>query len=70
MKTKILETFKRFAIEPKKLASLKGGLCMCKQAAPYACETGGYTVGTVEFRQCMVDVYAGCNAYDASCHQQ
>jgi len=70
MRSSTLERFKPFEIEPNALLSLKGGLCACKQAAPYSCATGGYVVGTVQFNNCMQEIYDGCNVLDPSCHEQ
>jgi hypothetical protein len=69
MKLTNLEKFKSFEIERGDLASLKGGLCLCKQAAPYACTAAGYAEGTVLYHDCTVDVYVGCERYDSSCQQ-
>lgn len=69
MKTEILKKFKSFAIKNHDLISIKGGLCACKQAAPYSCEAGGYQPGTGGFYNCMVDIYGGCDAHDSSCHE-
>lgn len=69
MRTTKLENFKQFEIAPSALGSLKGGLCACKQAAPYACETAGWQPGTGGFYNCMVDVYTDCMSLDPSCHE-
>ncbi len=65
METKKLEKFEAFKIKQSDLLALKGGLSLCKQAAPYACEAAGWKVGTRGFRRCTVEVYEGCDAYDA-----
>lgn len=57
-----IDQFAAFAIEPDAMKSLKGGLCGCKAAAPYACEAGGYTVGTQGFNNCMGGIYSDCEA--------
>lgn len=69
MRINKIENFKKFEVEHAVLISLKGGvgLCTCKQAAPYACETAGYIPGTGAFYNCMVDIYTDCMILDPSC---
>jgi natural product precursor len=57
-----LEKFSEFKMESSELKHVKGGLCGCREAAPYACQAAGYDPGTGGFANCMGDVYADCDA--------
>ncbi|MFN6087442.1 MAG: hypothetical protein ACK47E_01710 [Cyclobacteriaceae bacterium] len=74
MKNQILERFRDFALSEKVLFMIKGGRqqCLCKAAAPYACEAAGYNTSTrqntSDFNKCMNEVYSDCDALGA-CNQ-
>jgi len=65
-----IDQFAEFSLEPNALRSIRGGLCACKAAAPYACEAGGYTVGTQGFSTCMGLVYQDCEGLLPECAEQ
>ena len=65
-----MNQFSKFALAPEARRAIKGGLCACKAAAPYACEAGGYTPGTQAFATCMGGVYADCEALLPQCNEQ
>lgn len=65
-----IDQFAQFALDSGALKSIRGGLCPCKAAAPYACEAGGYTVGTQAFNNCMGGIYQDCEALLPSCAEQ
>lgn len=55
-----IDQFAAFAMELDALKSLRGGLCGCKAAAPYACSAAGFQPGSGGFANCMGDVYTDC----------
>ena len=64
-----MNQFAQFALDTGALMSIRGGICGCKAAAPYACEAGGYTPGTVAFNNCMGGIYADCEALVPQCNE-
>ena len=69
----MFKNFQKQALNAEEMLQVRGGLCACKEAAPYSCAAGGYEPpdSSIEaaraFSQCMNDIYAGCDTYDSSC---
>lgn len=57
MKDELFSKLKSFSLSRDQIKMIVGGICQCQAAAPYSCEAGGYTVGTVGFRECMTDIW-------------
>jgi len=59
---KTINDFRNYKLNNIMLQKINGGISHCKAAAPYSCEAGGYTPGTVGFKGCMDEIYAGCES--------
>jgi hypothetical protein len=60
---KMLLKFADNLLSKEQMKQVKGGLCSCKQAAPYACTAAGHgTGGSPGHNNCMNEVYRDCES--------